>query len=71
MARGVVRVATQLDHRVALVCGGKDFDTDPKQAQALCGPCHVDKTNEDMGRRVKSPIAVDGVPTDPNHPWNI
>jgi 5-methylcytosine-specific restriction endonuclease McrA len=71
MSAGVVRVATQVDHRIALTNGGKDFDVDPAQAQALCAPCHVDKTNEDMGRKVKHPVAIDGVPQDPSHPWNI
>jgi len=47
-AKGRVKLATQLDHRIAMANGGKDFDEDPGNAQGLCEGCHVDKTAEDL-----------------------
>ena len=66
-----VRMWTQLDHRVALINGGKDFDTDPGQRQGLCEECHVEKTNEDLARTPHAGCDAGGWPTDPRHPWNV
>ncbi len=52
---GRTRLATELDHRRALNNGGKDFDEDPSQAQALCSSCHEAKNIEDMGYAEKVP----------------
>jgi 5-methylcytosine-specific restriction enzyme A len=64
--RGIVRLATQLDHVVALVNGGTDT---PDNRQGLCDPCHAIKTAADLGHK---PTGADasGMPTDPRHPWN-
>lgn len=59
---GRLAAATQLDHKVALVNGGKDFHEDPDQAQGLCVPCHRDKTARDLGHRIKPVIGTDGWP---------
>src|SRR5262245_748358 len=70
-ARQIVRAATELDHRVALINGGKDFDADPSQRQALCGECHGAKTLADLGLREPAPGDATGMPIDPSHPWNV
>lgn len=66
---GKVRLATELDHRIALDNGGKDFNEDPSQKQGLCADCHAIKTSTDLGHK---PVGGDaqGMPTDPRHPWN-
>lgn len=65
-ARGIVREATQLDHIVALVNGGKDVESN---RQGLCDDCHAAKTAEDMGHRAKHGCDVSGFPASPDHPW--
>lgn len=63
--RGVIRLATQLDHIVALVNGGKDFDQDEgKNRQGLCDEHHEAKTRADLGQRVKVQIGLDGWPVE-------
>jgi 5-methylcytosine-specific restriction protein A len=57
-------VATEVDHKVALINGGADFDEDPCQAQALCKRCHKDKTDRDLGHKPRLAIGADGWPTD-------
>lgn len=60
---GRVRLATELDHIVALVNGGLDFDQDKgKNRQGLCFDCHEDKTRSDLGQRVKKRVGADGWP---------
>ena len=71
LERGIVNAATQLDHIVALVNGGKDFDEDDEQnRQGLCDSCHEAKTDEDLGHRLITDNDASGMPTDPRHPWN-
>ena len=60
-ALGRVRVATELDHIVALINGGKDDG----EVQGLCAECHKAKTAEDLGHRPYVPrptIGLDGYP---------
>jgi 5-methylcytosine-specific restriction protein A len=59
-AKGVVRIATQLDHKVALTNGGTDTHDN---RQGLCAECHKAKTSEDMGYRSVQNIGMDGYPT--------
>jgi 5-methylcytosine-specific restriction protein A len=67
---GRVRMATQLDHIVALDNGGKDFDRDHgRNRQGLCEDCHRTKTAADLGHKVKG-CDVTGRPLDPRHHWN-
>lgn len=50
----------ELDHKVPLFKGGKDLD---ENCQILCiSPCHEDKTNEDLDRRITVAIGNDGWP---------
>lgn len=51
----------QLDHIVALDNGGSDDDSNK---QMLCIPCHVAKTERDLGYRRKERIGLDGFPID-------
>lgn len=63
-AKGRISAATQLDHKVALVNGGKDFDEDSSNAQGLCDDCHDEKTAEDLGHRQRVTIGRDGWPVE-------
>lgn len=62
----IVRLATELDHLVALTNGGEDV---PSNRQGLCDEHHAIKTAADLGHK---PTGCDacGLPTDPRHPWN-
>jgi 5-methylcytosine-specific restriction protein A len=63
--RGIVRLATQLDHIVAITNGGRDVQSN---RQGLCVPCHAVKTAADLGHKPKG-CDASGMPTDPRHPW--
>ena len=58
-ARGIVRIATQVDHIIALVNGGSDDDSNK---QPLCDECHKTKTAADMGHSSRVTIGIDGWP---------
>lgn len=55
------RVATQVDHILALTNGGADVEAN---RQGLCVECHKAKTRRDMGWREKPSIGLDGWPID-------
>lgn len=40
------RPAEEVDHIIAIVNGGEEFD--PKNLQSLCHECHVQKTKKDL-----------------------
>ena len=64
-AEGRVTIANQLDHIVALVNGGLDFDKDDgHNRQGLCEPHHLRKTAADMGHeyRERLEVGLDGWP---------
>ena len=56
---GRLRLASELDHIVALVNGGGN---DEENLQGLCAACHVDKTAADLGQKIKTVIGPDGWP---------
>lgn len=59
---GIVRIATQVDHIVALVIGGSDDDSNK---QPICDECHKVKTANDLrlaSKKVR--IGLDGWPVD-------
>ena len=58
-ARGIVSLATEVDHILALVNGGADMDSN---RQGLCKDCHADKTRADMGHKARQVIGLDGWP---------
>ena len=57
-AKGIVTTASQVDHITPLFKGGTN---DVENLQALCYPCHKDKTRIDMGWRAE--VGLDGWPT--------
>lgn len=68
--RGIVRLATVVDHTIPLAKGGEDVDENTRN---LCDPCHDEVTAEqfDHAAPVKARgVGRDGRPTDPDHPWN-
>ncbi len=62
-----VTPATQIDHIVAIVNGGKDRDDN---RQGLCDACHSLKTADDMGWRRQGGCDESGMPNDPRSHWN-
>jgi 5-methylcytosine-specific restriction protein A len=56
-----------VDHIKALINGGTNADDN---LQLLCGSCHTDKTNLDLGYKVKTRTNESGMPTNPGHHWN-
>lgn len=65
-ALGSITPATDVDH-----INDDASDNRRENLQALCHECHSRKTNADMGRRVNFGCDVNGMPLDPNHPWNL
>ena len=57
--KGVVRLATELDHVVPLHKGGLDEDSN---RQGLCADCHEDKTRVDLNQKMKLTYGPDGFP---------
>lgn len=53
LAKGIVTVATESDHIIALTNGGADT---LENRQGLCKPCHEAKTKLDVGLRADQPI---------------
>lgn len=50
-AKGVVALATEVDHIKPLWEGGKEYDE--HNLQPLCSPCHIIKTSDEAKRRSK------------------
>ena len=69
-ARGLLVVATQVDHRLPIEQGG--HPTDSRNLQSLCESCHSVKTGQDKGSsaQVRTTFDVDGCPIDSDHHWN-
>lgn len=61
LAMGKASAAQEVDHIIALEDGGSN---DIENLQSICISCHVNKTRRNYG------VGLDGVPLDPNHPWN-
>lgn len=59
------KVATQVDHFIALADGGSPWDMD--NLRSACQSCHSQKTKR--GERLHG-CDVDGMPRDPRHWWN-
>ena len=65
--KGLVVLATEVDHIVPLFKGGSDL-MDNKQS--LCIDCHKIKTAKDMGYRARYGCDANGLPLDPSHHWH-
>lgn len=60
-AKGIVRIATVVDHTIPLALGGTDDDENTRN---LCDPCHEEVTAEQFGHKQVQPIGEDGWPAD-------
>lgn len=58
-AKGLVTIATVIDHIQPLVLGGSDDDSN---CRALCKEHHDQRTREQFGHKVKPRIGMDGWP---------
>jgi 5-methylcytosine-specific restriction enzyme A len=58
-AKGIVRLAEELDHIVPVSKGGTNDDGN---LQMLCKECHHTKTLDDLGYKPKPKIGLDGWP---------
>lgn len=58
------RAAVEVDHIDPLYKGGSDDPHSDENRQALCGPCHAEKTRRDMGYRERPEIGLDGYPVE-------
>jgi len=63
---GLVKGATQIDHKIPLFQGGEDTD---ENRQPLCDDCHHAKSMQERGC-VKTGANVAGLPINPSHHWN-
>lgn len=61
IGRGVVTLATQVDHIKPKARGGEDTEAN---CQAICTACHDAKTLADSGKKRRPQIGVDGWPVD-------
>ena len=76
-SRGIIRAANVVDHRTPHQGDRTLFWAWENNWQALCKSCHDSKTaREDgrFGRKATGPVYnsgcdVNGMPTDPRHPW--
>lgn len=59
LARGIVRTAKQVDHKVRLADGGSN---DLDNLQSLCTDCHKAKTIQENGGRTPRAVGLDGYP---------
>ena len=56
-AKGLVTIATQLDHITAIVNGGDNSDGN---MQGLCDACHTTKSRADLGYAPRAQFGSDG-----------
>ncbi|MEZ1953708.1 HNH endonuclease [Pseudomonas asiatica] len=69
LARGLYVPSTDVDH---IKDSREDYSDDNRRENltAMCRECHSLKTARDMGKRVHLGCDVNGMPIDPDHPWN-
>jgi 5-methylcytosine-specific restriction enzyme A len=60
-AKGIFRIAEEIDHIVPLFKGGLD---EKENRCGLCRPCHRAKTTVDMGYSPRQRIGLDGFPSE-------
>ena len=59
-------MATDVDH-----IDNDPTNNDRSNLASLCHACHSRKTNAEMGHKVAWGCDAQGMPLDPNHPWNL
>jgi len=70
LAEGRVELATIVNHKIPLDHGGDDTD---ENTENLCKTHDLKVTAEQFDHEKRTHIGacdVDGMPTDPDHPWN-
>lgn len=67
-AKGIVRMAREVDHIVPLYKGGNES---PSNRQGLCIECHKDKSQVDTGSKQTTGADLNGYPTRSSHHWNL
>jgi 5-methylcytosine-specific restriction protein A len=60
-AKGLARLATEVDHKAPLYKGGEESEDN---RQSLCAECHKVKTAEDMGHARRTITGLDGWPVE-------
>lgn len=65
---GDLTPATEVHHLRRVSEGGAMWDM--SNLQSLCRVCHTRETNLEMGNRICHGVDDDGMPRDPDHPWN-
>ena len=66
--RGILTLATDVDHILPISKGGDP--TDPDNLQCLCASCHASKTQVDTGRvAYLKGCDLTGLPSDAAHHW--
>ena len=68
LERGIVTAANVVDHVVPHKGDWTEFVTG--KLQSLCEPCHRSAKRQIELRGYRCDIGLDGLPTDPNHPFN-
>jgi len=68
-------VATEVDHIVSKAVWKARYGTlagvdDPSNLQAISTACHQLKTVLEKGHQPRMGFDANGLPRDPNHPWN-
>lgn len=58
-AKGLIALATEVDHTTPLHKGGEDID---ENTVNMCGDCHAAKTRQDMGYKPRPQYRADGTP---------
>jgi len=66
-ARGIIELATDVDHIVPIANGGAPLDQ--SNLQSLCHLCHTRKTNSENGMRVRTGCDINGIPFGGRHGW--
>ena len=74
LEQGRLEVAVAVDHIVAVKAGGDPYPA-LDQLRSLCERCHNRKSRhvEQLGKKEVPRVwgcDVNGMPLDPNHPWN-
>lgn len=70
LSRGFPVAASVVDHKIPHR-GDSTLFWDQSNWQALCKPCHDSWKQRQEKGGVQASCAMDGLPTDPRHPWAV